>query len=398
MERLAAYKGKEPYLFISYAHKDFDEVHSIINEFARLGLHIWYDEGIDPGNEWPEEIAKAIDYSALFVVFVTKDSMASRNVISECYYALDNNKPFLAVFLENVPFTPGLALRASSTQAIMKYRMNDQDFYKKIIKTIEFKIPNVLVDEQPAMRNPQENSIRTLNKKAKAGFKKEILLGLIVIAFFLFVGFTASAIGSINQKLSQIKDSSIEVDALTSTDDTISEIEETLDIIIAESTAEESTVAAAESNKTKTTVAETTVPKTTVAETISTTTQAIIQETVEKSIGSVTTEFNGQTIVSSKNGIYITHYKESQYTLWVDRNEVIDKLKNFSFASVASFNDSTNTNDFQSWSKSEDGVHFYDDRYGYGIGAIDGFPHCVVFLYDNNKVLIEIIEFRNYRE
>lgn len=360
MERLIAYKGEEPYLFISYAHKNFDEVHEIISELSRLGLHIWYDEGIDPGNEWPEEIAKAIDNAALFVVFVTIDAMASKNVISECYYALDNNKPFLSVFIEDVPFSPGLALRASSTQAIMKFRMSDNDFYKKMIQTIEFKLPNVLVEDVLKLNQNTGGSKNTL-KKTRKSFKKEILIGIVILAFFLFVGFTANAIGNINQMIGQIKDSS----------------------------------AAEPENEITTTLIETT--SALINETTVDPVQVVTEETVGLTMIDDVPYFNDQRVITSKKGLYITFYDENMYMLWVNRLEVADDLKNFAFASVAAYDDSPSLRDFQLWSKNDDGVHYYEDRYGYGFGNNEA-PHCVVFLYDSNKVLLGIVEFRNFRD
>ena len=47
-----AYKGNEPYIFVSYAHKDSDAVFREIRRLNDLGYHVWYDEGIAPGNEW----------------------------------------------------------------------------------------------------------------------------------------------------------------------------------------------------------------------------------------------------------------------------------------------------------------------------------------------------------
>jgi hypothetical protein len=41
-----AYKGTDPYVFVSYAHKDLDKVFPIISEFHKAGFPIWYDEGI----------------------------------------------------------------------------------------------------------------------------------------------------------------------------------------------------------------------------------------------------------------------------------------------------------------------------------------------------------------
>ena len=55
-----AYRGNEPYVFVSYAHKDKDIVFPEIKRFNDAGFHVWYDEGISPGNEWSDEIAEAL--------------------------------------------------------------------------------------------------------------------------------------------------------------------------------------------------------------------------------------------------------------------------------------------------------------------------------------------------
>jgi len=38
-----AYKGSDPFLFTSYAHKDSEIVYSIINSLHDMGYNIWYD-------------------------------------------------------------------------------------------------------------------------------------------------------------------------------------------------------------------------------------------------------------------------------------------------------------------------------------------------------------------
>ena len=63
-----AYRGREPYIFVSYAHADSVRV---FREIARLnedGYHVWYDEGIAPGNEWTDEIAEALANCSAFIV------------------------------------------------------------------------------------------------------------------------------------------------------------------------------------------------------------------------------------------------------------------------------------------------------------------------------------------
>jgi hypothetical protein len=48
---IPAYEGKEPYIFVSYAHKDSPAVFHIVEQLSARGYRIWYDEGIEPGSE-----------------------------------------------------------------------------------------------------------------------------------------------------------------------------------------------------------------------------------------------------------------------------------------------------------------------------------------------------------
>ena len=52
------YEGDDSYIFVSYCHKDKERVYPVISELYSRGCRIWYDDGIDPGTEWPEVIAQ----------------------------------------------------------------------------------------------------------------------------------------------------------------------------------------------------------------------------------------------------------------------------------------------------------------------------------------------------
>ena len=45
----SAYQGSDPYIFVSYAHADRDEVFECIGRLHKDGFRIWSDEGITPG-------------------------------------------------------------------------------------------------------------------------------------------------------------------------------------------------------------------------------------------------------------------------------------------------------------------------------------------------------------
>jgi tetratricopeptide (TPR) repeat protein len=134
---IEAYKGTDPYIFVSYAHKDSDKVFPIISEFHKAGFLIWYDEGIDPGNEWPEEIGNVLDKCSLFIVFISDASAASVNVRNEINFVLKEDKHFIAIWLEEAKLTPGLKLQIGSKQAIMHFRMEPENFYRKCQQSFE---------------------------------------------------------------------------------------------------------------------------------------------------------------------------------------------------------------------------------------------------------------------
>jgi formylglycine-generating enzyme required for sulfatase activity len=127
-----AYKGAEPFIFVSYAHKDRDVVFPLILALHGQGYRIWYDEGIDPGNEWPDEIAHALETSSQFLVFISPHAVASRNVRNEINLALEIDRKFIAIHLIETQLPSGLKLSMGSIQAILKWRMSDEHFSRKL--------------------------------------------------------------------------------------------------------------------------------------------------------------------------------------------------------------------------------------------------------------------------
>jgi hypothetical protein len=129
-----AYRGKEPYIFVSYAHVDSPRVFEEIKRFNDAGFHVWYDEGIAPGNEWSDAIAEALSDCAVFVVMLSQTSAPRENVLNEIDYALNEKKPFLAIYLEETQLTPGMKLRISRKQAILKYNMSEEEYEFKFVE------------------------------------------------------------------------------------------------------------------------------------------------------------------------------------------------------------------------------------------------------------------------
>ena len=133
---IPAYKGPEPYIFLSYSHKNADKVLPEIDRLCKLGYHVWYDEGIAPGNEWTREIANALEKAAFFLVMLSPEAAISENVQNEIYYAVEDKKPFLAVHLAETKLEGGVRLQIGTKQAILKYNMSDEEYVFKLVEAL----------------------------------------------------------------------------------------------------------------------------------------------------------------------------------------------------------------------------------------------------------------------
>ena len=69
--QVTPYEGNEDYLFISYSHRDTATVLPLLQRMKEEGYRFWYDEGIDPGTEWPESIAAHLSRCRVCLAFMS---------------------------------------------------------------------------------------------------------------------------------------------------------------------------------------------------------------------------------------------------------------------------------------------------------------------------------------
>ena len=88
--KFEAYTGDEPYLFVSYSHRDTEQVYPILDALYDRKYRIWYDESCENGNDFSEELRTRIKDSEAVLLFVSASSMASpfcgMEVIVACEY------------------------------------------------------------------------------------------------------------------------------------------------------------------------------------------------------------------------------------------------------------------------------------------------------------------------
>ena len=156
-----AYKGESPYIFVSYAHKNSEVVFSHITRLHNEGFRIWYDEGIDPGADWSDEIASALAGAAVFLVFISDAAVASHNVRKEIVFAIDQRKYMLCVHIEETELPYGLKMQLGNIQALLEPRFHDKEkFYNKLFSS--------LLPDQTLGAERDTLPVRDIPRKAKA--------------------------------------------------------------------------------------------------------------------------------------------------------------------------------------------------------------------------------------
>ncbi|MDO5440955.1 MAG: TIR domain-containing protein [Bacillota bacterium] len=89
----------DKYVFISYAHKDKKAVLDSTKALSSCGINLWFDSGIKTGDDWAETIATKLENASLVIVFLSKASSKSKNVLREIEYANAHKIPVLTVQL-----------------------------------------------------------------------------------------------------------------------------------------------------------------------------------------------------------------------------------------------------------------------------------------------------------
>ena len=104
--KFEAYTGDEPYLFISYSHKDTAKVYPILDALYDCKYRIWYDESCETGNDFRDELRQRIEGCSAVVLFVSKSSMTSPFCGMEIIVARENGKKLYPVYLEDADSVP----------------------------------------------------------------------------------------------------------------------------------------------------------------------------------------------------------------------------------------------------------------------------------------------------
>ncbi len=135
-----AYTGNEPYLFVSYSHRDTAVVYPILDALYEKKYRIWYDESCENGNDFRSELRTRIENCEAVILFVSKSSMASPFCGMEIIVARENGKRLYPIYLDEEVVPPAFEILLQNTHHSTPNNMD------KLIKTMVRDLPAVAMD------------------------------------------------------------------------------------------------------------------------------------------------------------------------------------------------------------------------------------------------------------
>lgn len=88
-------------VFISYAHADIAFVRRFTDQLSEAGIPYWFDEDLQYGDDWRDEVLTHLDGCAAFVPVMSPDSEGSRWVRRETDRAERKGKPIRPIALDD---------------------------------------------------------------------------------------------------------------------------------------------------------------------------------------------------------------------------------------------------------------------------------------------------------
>jgi len=176
-----AYRGEEdgsrkPYIFVSYAHLDSEAVFADIGRLHDQGYRIWYDEGISGGADWVEALATAVEEASLFLLFISPQSMQSKNVKNELQWACEHELDIVPVWLEDTELPKGVAFVLVRLNRIEKHRMGAEQYFRTLCECL----PPQTSTAEPVLRRPPAQPAAPVEAPAPQAGGAEIQLSYML--------------------------------------------------------------------------------------------------------------------------------------------------------------------------------------------------------------------------
>ncbi len=158
---LSSYEGDEPYIFISYSHADTAEVYKILKLIDREKFRFWYDDTMEIGEDFREELRVRIENCSAFLLFLSEASLKSKYCGMEIITAFKNNKKIYPVYLkDNIEIPAALKMILENLQHVKGFdnTVNSEKYIQKLISGLPVEAMRSLETEKGVLVKCKDGS------------------------------------------------------------------------------------------------------------------------------------------------------------------------------------------------------------------------------------------------
>lgn len=132
---LPSYEGNEPYLFVSYSHKDTDAVRKILRLVDHEKFRFWYDDTMEIGEDFRAELRTRIEDCSGILLFISDASMSSKYCGMEIITAFKNDKKIYPIYLrDDIEIPAPLKMILENIQHVKGVNSeNPEKYFQKLI-------------------------------------------------------------------------------------------------------------------------------------------------------------------------------------------------------------------------------------------------------------------------
>lgn len=181
-------------IFLSYSRADLDYIATLVDALREKGADVWFDKNIRTGEQWDNILEEQIKAADVFLIVMSKTSVASNNVKDEMSYAKSLGKIISPILIETCEVPMRLA----------RYQYIDftQDFNWAVSKLMEdldaeeINIPGATTNQKTTTKSSRVPIAPAFIKKPKVIWY--VLSGAIgiILLFVLIAQFTEDSTSS----------------------------------------------------------------------------------------------------------------------------------------------------------------------------------------------------------
>ena len=124
-------------IFISYSRHDQEFTDSLIHGLEQSGLQVWVDrENIEAGELWRAAISRAIAECDAFLVLLSPNCVASKNVVKELSMAESRDRHIVPLMYQECEIPPEMDYQLAGLQWVHFTQMSFEEALDRLVRTL----------------------------------------------------------------------------------------------------------------------------------------------------------------------------------------------------------------------------------------------------------------------